>query len=388
MKILKNLILVLILFVLLFLTSSISNGQTCNSTDECTRLIKDLQQKVADLNNQARSYSSQIDLMKTQIYLTNLQIQETENKIRQTQEEIEKLSGRIENLNTSLDHLSKVLLQKIVEGYKKRETPLFEIFLDSNNASALINQLTYIKRTEQNDQKVAFQLQQAKTNFEEQKNLREQKKVELDQLTAELNQKKASLDLQTNDLQRLLAQTQNNARLFEQQLAQAQAEYAAIQGIISGAGTEAQVRTVSKGEVIATVISGASCNSTGSHLHFTVVDGGSPQNPFDYLTSTDYVSNTSDPWTQNASKANWDWPINPPIEFNQGYGSDTWFIRTYHPYPFHNGIDISSSSYSVKAVADGTLYRGSYSVGCTLPYTKLTHKDSNITTFYLHTITQ
>lgn len=395
MKIIRKFILVFTIVALLFYLPQFINGQDCNSKEECERLINEYQQKLTDLRSQKSTLSSQIQLMDTQIYLTELQIQETENKIKETEEEIEKLGGRISNLNTSLDHLTKVLLEKIVEGYKRREIPLFDIFLDSNNASVLMNRLKYAKKTEQNDQHVAFQLQQAKLNFEEQKDLREQKKIELDALTAELDKRIADLDIQKGDKQRLLTQTQSDERTYQNLLALAQAEYAAIQGIVAGGGTETELRQVSRGETIASIISGASCNSTGSHLHFTVLDGGSAQNPFDYLTSTNYISNTSDPWTQNASKANWDWPINPPIEFNQGYGSDTWFIQTYRPYPFHNGLDISSSSFSVKAVADGTLYRGSYAVGVSsfcstgvLPYTRVTHKDSNIDTLYLHTYTQ
>lgn len=386
MKMIKKIFLVLLVSVLLFVIPSPIKGQNCNSKEECDKLINEYQQKLTDLRNQKSTLSSQIQLMDTQIYLTGLQVQETQNKIETTEKEIESIGGRIENLNTSLDHLTKVLLEKIVEGYKRRETPLFEIFLDSDNASSLFNRLKYAKKTEQNDQHVAFQLQQAKTNFEEQKNLREQKKVELDQLTVELNQREANLAVQKNDKQRVLNQTQNDERTYQNLLAQAQAENAAIQRIVAGGGTETLLRTVSKGEVIASYISGASCNSTGSHLHFTVLEGGGAADPFNYLKSVDHTDYTGgDSWHPSGS---WDWPIDPPIEFNQGYGSDTWFIRTYHAYSFHNGIDISNSSSAVRAVADGTLYRGSYSVGCTLPYTKLVHKDSNITTLYLHTYTQ
>ena len=54
----------------------------------------------------------------------------------------------------------------------------------------------------------------------------------------------------------------------------------------------------------------------------------------------------------------------------------------------HNGIDINGSSNNVLSVSDGDIYRGSYSIGCTLPYVKLIHKDSNIVTFYLHVYSQ
>ena len=64
---------------------------------------------------------------------------------------------------------------------------------------------------------------------------------------------------------------------------------------------------------------------------------------------------------------------------------NTWVGRIYS---FHNGIDITGSSSNVYAVADGTLYRGSYAVGCTLSYAKLAHKDSNVATLYLHVYPQ
>ena len=58
--------------------------------------------------------------------------------------------------------------------------------------------------------------------------------------------------------------------------------------------------------------------------------------------------------------------------------------------PAHNGIDITGSSKSVSAVSDGILFKGSYSGfnGCALSYVRLQHKDSNISTLYLHVYPQ
>jgi len=82
-----------------------------------------------------------------------------------------------------------------------------------------------------------------------------------------------------------------------------------------------------------------------------------------------------------------DWPLSPTIEFNQGYGVTTCVTSGWCSsiYSSHNGLDISGSSLNVYAVSDGTLYRGTYSVGCALPYARVKHKDSNIETLYLHT---
>ncbi len=378
---------IFVAFILFLLIPSL-RAQTCSSADDCKKLISEYEQRLSSLGEQHRTLSTQIQYMDTQIYLTTLQIQQTEKQIVTTQNEIENLTGKIEGLNTSLDYLSKLLLKKIAESYKRREVPFFDIFVDSENASVLANRLKYARVAQENDRKVAFQVQQAKLNFEEQKTLREQKKLELDQLQNKLVVQKNDLDVQKSAKQKLLAQTQNDELRYQNLLANARAEQAQIQGIISGAGSETKLRDVSKGETIASIISGASCNSTGGHLHFTVQIGGGTADPFNYLKPVDHSDDSGgDSWHPSGS---WDWPISTPISFNQGYGGDTWFIRTYHAYSFHNGIDIYNGNLSVHSVADGTLYRGSYSGngGCALPYAKVQHKDGGIITLYLHTYVQ
>lgn len=383
MKLIKALLL--FFFVLLISATLVVVAQDKNQqASDLQTKISEYQTKLSELSQQRNTLSSQIQYMDTQIYLTNLQIQQTEQEIASTTHEIDILGSRIEGLDQSLDYVSKLLLNKIVQGYKQREISLFSLLFDSENADDLVAKIKYVKTTRDNNQRLLIQVQETKSNFEEQKSLREEKKQELDNLVVQLDNQKADLDNQKATKQRILAETQNSERVYQDLLAKAQAEYAAIQGIVAGAGTETQIREVKKGDVIASVISGPSCNSTGSHLHFTVKEGDSVINPFNKLKNINYVSYTGDPWTPSGD---WDWPMAATIEFNQGYGV-TSFVQTYGWYPFHNGLDIFGSSYNVYAVADGTLYRGSYSVGCTLPYTKLVHKDSNVSTLYLHTYTQ
>ena len=86
------------------------------------------------------------------------------------------------------------------------------------------------------------------------------------------------------------------------------------------------------------------------------------------------------PYPQNIFSS----PLDIPLYLSGSFGE----LRNNH---FHSGIDIKTQGVEGKdvyAVADGTLYRGSYAVGCTLSYAKLAHKDSNISTLYLHTYTQ
>lgn len=373
----------IIIFVVLFFLF-IFSVRAQDKTD-LEKKISEYQSKLQEIKQQKNTLSSQIQYMDTQIYLTSLQINQTEQKIESTGKEIDLLGSRIDGLDQSLDYLSKQLIERIIISYKKKPLSLFSLILDNKNANDFLNQVKYLKATRDNNQKLLYTVQETKTNAEEQKKLREEKKVELDKLNENLEQQKVDLDNQKLTKQRILADTQNDERTYQSLLAKAQAEYAAIQGIVSGAGTETQMREVKKGDVIASIISGPSCNSSGTHLHFIVQDGGSVRDPFGYLKSVDNINDSGgDTWNPSGS---WDWPISPTIQFHQGYGV-TWFVRAYGWYSFHNGIDISGSSDNAYAVADGILYRGSYSVGCALSYVKLAHKDSNVATLYLHVYPQ
>ncbi len=386
----KSILAILMLIPLIFFTRLVFSLECVQISDTKQRESCLIQQ----LNNLARTEStlrSEIQYMDTQIALTTLKIQQTEEKIATTQKEIEILDTRIEGLDTSLNYLSRLLVERIIEGYKKRSVSIFNLLFDSSNASELIGKIKYMKTAQDNNQKVLVQVQETKLNFEEQKKLREEKKIELDNLKKTLDNQKATLNNQRLAKQKVLEMTRNDEKIYQQLLEQTRAEYAAIQGIIARKGSETELRQVKKGEMIASVIQGASCNSSGGHLHFIVEENNNVANPFGYLKSVDYTncsgsscgSGDGDPFNPSGG---WDWPLDAPIELEQGYGS-TWGVRNTwvgRIYNFHNGIDINGSSNSVIAVADGTLYRGIYSVGCPLSYVRLIHKDSNITTYYLH----
>jgi len=386
----KTFFIVLFFF---FVSAFFVNGQECKNSEECQKKIAEYEKKVAEVREQKNTLASHIQLMNNQIQLTTLKIVSTEHAIITTGEEIEDLNTRIGALNESLDYLGTVLLAKIAQGYKNHQTNIFDILLTSQDAATLTHRVKYLKTVQDTDRRMAFKVQQAKDSFEEQKKLREEKKVQLDALKETLGAQTVTLTSQKQSKQKLLEVTKNDERTYQGLLDKLKSEYAAIQAIVSGAGNESLVREVKKGDSIASVIAGASCNSAGGHLHFIVKEGDSVVNPFSYLKPVDHTncsgsscgSSDGDPFNPSGS---WDWPINPAIELEQGYGS-TWAVRNSwvgRIYNFHNGIDINGSSNDVKAVTDGTLYRGSFSgsSGCALPYVKLVHKDSNNSSFYLH----
>lgn len=342
--------------------------------------IKQYEQEIQKLQSQATTLSNQIAQYDAQIRLTSL-------KIQQTEEKISLLGGRIDQLELSLQALSRAFMNRVVYTYKISRLHKPAIMLvTSPDLNSVFSSYHYLKKIQESDHDLLVRLENAQVAYEEEKETQEDLQKELEEQNKVLSVQKAA---KAN----LLAQTKNDEKRYQQLLAAARSEFEAIQAILAGKGEEEEVGKVSVGQRIASVIQGASCNSSGSHLHFIVRQNGSTHNPFNYLKSVDYEncsgsfcgSSDGDPFNPGGS---WEWPVNPKIKFLQGYGS-TWAVRNTWVgkiYSFHNGIDISGSSPEVKAVKDGTLYRGSYSGsgGCRLRYVRVDHDDSDLDTLYLH----
>ncbi|MBI3619573.1 C39 family peptidase [Candidatus Roizmanbacteria bacterium] len=227
-------IIILALLLLLFSFASMIMAQ--DTMQNVEQKIMEYQTKLDSIRKEKNTLSSQIQYMDTQIYLTELRILDTESKIFTTQKEIELLTARIENLDSSLDHLSKLLIKRIVDGYKKGGVSFFALVLNSDNADDLINRIKYEKTAKNNNQKLLIHVQETKLNFEEQKKLREDKKNKLAALTVNLNRQKVDLDTQKAQKQKLLTDTQNDETTYQRLLAQAQAQLAAFKSFVVTAG--------------------------------------------------------------------------------------------------------------------------------------------------------
>ena len=347
-------------------------------TDEIQKYESELQRLVAQKN----TLSNQIAQYDAQIKLTTL-------KISQTEEKITLLGGRIEQLQGSLESLMTAFVVRANQTYKmSRFSEPYLLFISSKSLSDVVSTYHYLKRIQEADRDLLNRLKTARETYIDQKN-------EQETLQKELEKQKATLAAQRVAKDQLLTQTKNDEKRYQSLLAEAKAEFEAIQAILAGKGQEEKVGHVNEGDKIATIIAGPSCNSSGEHLHFMVVQNRNTLNPFNYLrggVSYDNCSGSSCGSSDGDSfnpGGSWIWPINEKIRFSQGYGS-TWAVRNTwvgNVYSFHNGIDIDSeSSLNVKAVKSGDLYRGSYAgiSGCRLRYVRVDHDDSDLDTYYLH----
>jgi len=398
---LRLLFVVLISIFLFNLPFSLKAETKCDDVEEGNRaqclsdLIKEYESKIGELQGKQKTLATTIQVLDSQIVLTLTQISATEVNIAQLNNEIRQLSLKIGQLNDVLTDVSQVLSARIEETYKRLLISPVHFLFSADGFADFLSRLEYLRSAQYHDRELLYNMEEARLNFDQQKTLKEQKQQELEVLQERLNTQKLLLGQQKGSKQRLLEETRNDEQVFQGLLARARTEFLSIQAILAGKGEEVEVGEVGEGEVITSLIVGGSCNSSGTHLHFTIADnGGNTSNPFNYLKSVDYENCSGrccgdncdgDPFNPSGS---WNWPMNPKIRMNQGYGptwavANTWVGQIYN---FHNGIDITGSSYDVKSVQAGTLYRGSYTGGggCRLPYMKIKHKDGDLNTYYLH----
>lgn len=338
------------------------------------------QSNVNDAQAQANTLSSAISILNGQIQVQAVKIAQTTNEIKLLEGEILELGDRIEGLSLSLNHLSGALITRVIENYKQSRMTYKSNFFASNSFNEYLTNAHYLDLAQAQTLDLMKKAETQRLDYDNQKTLKEEKQAEVEQKQRELQAQRAELDNQKISKNQLLAETKSSEAIYQQRLAEARAELAAIRGIVAGLGTEVKIRNVTEGERIASIIQGKSPCSTGTHLHFEVSKNTSRYNPFELLKNTTLNWDNADP-AQNGG-GSWSWPINDPIRVTQGYGRTSYSSR--YANDIHTGIDIVSTNSTVKAVSSGELYQGSMKCGgSSLIYVRV-KQDNGFDSYYLH----
>jgi len=380
------LILPFLVFALLISYKFAHAEDSCGNDIRCWQgKIDEYTSQINQLQGQQKTLASAISYLDNKINLTIVQIAKTEQEIISLEEEVKRLSVKIVHLDASLNEISKILNSRIGATYKNSQFQPVYLLFSSGNFSSYLTRIEYLKVAQVHDRTLMVNMEQQKQDYDEQKNLKEKKQKEMEELRKILEGQKLNLAKNKQDKQALLDATKNDEKRYQQMLASARAELEAIQAIIAGKGTESEVGEISKGSRIASIIAGSSPCSSGTHLHFEIVRNGANENPASYLKNISVVWENS-PDGQFSFSGSWDWPVDAPVRITQGYGNTYWSRIGWYGGGPHTGLDMDSeTSNTVNTVADGTLSRGSIACGGgTLRYVHIKHKDGSMDTYYLH----
>jgi len=286
--------------------------------------IKELEGKLNDLRSTEKTLQSQIDVVDNQIELTQLRINSTESEISELTEDIDIAVGKVDHLEDSIGKISEALLNRIVATYKAGSLAQSPLFVNADTFADYFTKMNYLRIIQAQDRKLLYETHQAQLDYENQKNIFEDKKAKVVALQVQLEEYKAQIDEEKKGKEDLLKITKNDEEEFQSLLNKLRADAASISQAIGNIGYK--IGSVSKGEAIAAV--GSSGCSTGPHLHLEVYTNAK-------VEDGEIIGNRVDPklYLEDSKYVN---PVpNYPGNVTAWYG-EIYFLGT------HTGLDIAN----------------------------------------------
>ena len=378
--------IITILILLLLLSFSFAAAAVVHASDsDIDNKIKELEAKVSELRAQGDSLASKIGVLDGQIKLTEYRITSTKQEISDLESDIAAASKRMKNLDRSLTDVSKVLLNRIRATYRAGIQGTITALFTSGDITSFLSRANYLRVVQAHDKQLVYDTQQAKEDYVHQKAISEEKRTKVLALKTQLEGYTTQLDQDRKDKKNLLAVTRNSEKDYQARLASAIAEQQAILEATGGGGSAVDIGPVQEGDVIGHMIIGSSACSTGTHLHFEVYKDDSLQDPAGFLVNKN-VTWSNFPDGSFSFSGSWQFPVSDQVSIYQGYGMTSLARSGFYGGGPHTGIDMGSSSTSVRAVKPGKLYRGSVICkGRQLLFARVDQQDG-FRTFYFHII--
>lgn len=205
-----------------------------------------LQNKINDLKGQAKTLSSQISIMNSQINLTEARIEANKRQILDLTLDIDTATKKIDTLSDSLNRITGVLLNRIVATYQAGSVQPLEMLLSSRDASNLLAKLNYLRIAQAHDKRLIYDVQQAKNDYANQKDIFEAKKKKIENLKKQQEAYINQLSREKQGVQDLLTETEGKEENYQRLLAQAKAQLAAFSNFtaLKGGASILQNQTV------------------------------------------------------------------------------------------------------------------------------------------------
>lgn len=187
-----------------------------------------LDAKIEETKKEASTLKSAINIFDGQISVLQLQIDQNVYQINKLEKEINELGDRIDGLNLSLDKLSSIMVERVGEHYKRNYDSPVVLFFAQDKFAKLVSEYKSLSLAKKQTLEAMEKAESLRLNYDEQKQTKETKQLELEKKKKDLDGKKRELAQQRSSKENLLQQTKNNEKLYQNLLAEAKAEVAKL----------------------------------------------------------------------------------------------------------------------------------------------------------------
>ena len=174
--------------------------------------------------------------MDNNITITQYRIAATQNEVVALEKDIKSANSKITTLEHALSNITKVLLNRVVATYQAGTIPSLKMIVSADEFSNYISRESYLKIVQAHDKKLIYDTQQAKNDYENQKNIFEEKKVKVEALNDQLQTYKTQLDSEKKNKEQLLAVTKNDEARYQKLLSDARAQISGFKSFASSQG--------------------------------------------------------------------------------------------------------------------------------------------------------
>ena len=111
-----------------------------------------------------------------------------------------------------------------------------QVLLASKDANDFVSRVTYLRIVQEHDKRLIYDTQQARNDYQNQKNIFEDKKKKVEALKTQLEEYAKQINQEKDAKKRLLAETQGSEANYQRLLSQAQAQLAGFSRFTSSQG--------------------------------------------------------------------------------------------------------------------------------------------------------
>ncbi len=194
------------------------------------------QKKIDESKNQQSSLKNDLEAIDNRIKIQEAQIEKTRLDIIKAKKEVDILSGRIENLSQSMEKLALILTDLVATSYKAQNLSTLEMYLASASFLEALNKKQAQDLASLQTSKLLFKAMNEKLDFNQKKLDREQLQADLEKKTLQLKNQQNSLEQQKEEKAILLAQTKNDEKTYQKLMEDARKEADAFRKFAASAG--------------------------------------------------------------------------------------------------------------------------------------------------------